>query len=102
IDTPNGRVPFDVVLGDVGVDSGSPFEVLVSDLGEARISRQYEIMRVRLVDVESAKALFPDVAPYLVGSYDDHEVFHYEKQIGSLATLGEPYPNDKEKAGKTG
>jgi hypothetical protein len=54
-------------LGDVCIEVGSPFELLVSDPGEAHLSDQPEIMRVKLRPIEDVKQRYPQSAPYLRG-----------------------------------
>lgn len=78
----------DVPLGDVCVEVGSPFEVLVPDQGAARIGDQPEIMRVKLRDLGEVKTRYPDHAKFLRGDTAGNEVFHYERQIATLTSRG--------------
>lgn len=78
----------DLTLGDVCVEVGSPFELLVPDQGASRLSDQPEIMRVKLRDVSDVKQRYPDKAKFLKGENASQEVFHYERQIATLNTKG--------------
>lgn len=71
-------------LGDVLIEAGSPFEVLVKDPGIARISRQPEIMRLTLRDLATYKKRFPEEAHNFQAAGNEIEAFRYEKQIASL------------------
>jgi hypothetical protein len=81
----------DVPLGDVEVELGTVFELLVSDPGVTRIGKQPEIMRVktRLVkELESNYQLAPGI---IEGDTAEGDLFQYQKQIaqlGSRATVG--------------
>jgi len=75
-------------LGDVAIEVGSPFELLVPDNSKNKISDQPEIMRVKLRPVDEMKARYPDFAPYFTPTSEDLETFKYEKQIGSMNSTG--------------
>lgn len=81
----------DVPEGDVDIEVGSAFELLVGDPGVMRLKNQHEIMRIKsrpAKDVEKMFKLQPgDIEPELT----ENELFQYQKQIASLgakATVG--------------
>lgn len=77
-----------VELGDVTVEVGSAFEVLVPDPSLARIGQQPEIMRVRAIERSEAERRFPelrsDSAAYS-GSGDLSTLKSTEDRIASLS-----------------
>lgn len=75
-------------IGDVGVEVGSAFELLVADPGIARIGDQPAIMRIKLRDLEEVKARYPQYAAYLKADAGDTEMFRFERQIASLNNVG--------------
>ncbi len=74
--------------GDIGLEVGSPFELLVSDNSQIHIGNQPEIIRCKMRVVSEVKARYPDHAPYIQPSDLDCEVFRYERQISSLSAAG--------------
>lgn len=74
----------DQEMGDVSVEVGSPFEVLVADPGIPDIGSQPEIMRLKMRDVDDMKARYPDFADVIVASSGEESLFTYEKQIAGL------------------
>jgi hypothetical protein len=75
-------------LGDVSVEVGNAFQILVADSGIERIGDQPEIMRVTLRLVSDMKRRFPEVAPFLMGDTGEDSLFNYERQIASLGPQG--------------
>ena len=73
-------------LGDVCVESGSAYEVLVDDPSIADIQMQPRIMRIKLREVEEIKGRYKELAQYLKGDTASAEPFQYEKQIAGLNT----------------
>jgi hypothetical protein len=49
--------------GDIGIEVGSAFELLVADPGISRIGDQPAVMRIKLRDIEEVKTRYPDYAP---------------------------------------
>lgn len=78
----------DVAEGDVCIDVGSPFEVLVADPGCQFIGSQPEIMRVKSVEVADLKRQYGKRAEGLKGESSVSEVFQYQKQISALSSSG--------------
>lgn len=78
----------DAPAGDVGVEVGSAFELLVSDPGIARLGDQPAIMRIKLRDVKDVQARYPEMAAYIKADAGDRDYFRYEKQIASLNNVG--------------
>ena len=74
-------------LGDVGFDAGSPFEVLVPDMGVENIGLQHEIMRVRAIPLEELKLRYSKVPGIenLKGDTNSEDLFQYQKQIATLS-----------------
>ena len=85
-------------LGDVLIEPGSPFEVLVKEPGIARLADQPEIIRMTLRDLETYKKRYPKFAETFVPASSDIEAFRYEKQIASLTPTGRN-STDKDRAG---
>lgn len=73
-------------VGDPCVSVGSPFEVLVEDLGKEHIGDQFEIMRVRAEKVETLKERYKKSGIKAEGNYT--EMFQYQKQIANLNAKG--------------
>jgi hypothetical protein len=78
-----------VPIGDVKIEVGSPFEVLVADPGIAALADQPEIMRIKLRDVEEMKARYPEYADFIKPTPGHQEEFHFEKRIASLNARAE-------------
>lgn len=76
------------ILGNVLVEPGSPFEVLVKEPGVARLADQPEIIRMTLRDLESYRKRYPKFEDKFVPASDDIEAFRYEKQIAQLSPTG--------------
>jgi hypothetical protein len=80
-----GKQPIDeVALGDVQVEMGTAFEVLVSDPGVMHLRDQPEIMRVKIrakKDVEKEHNLPPGT---IEGDTAESQLFQYQKQIAQL------------------
>lgn len=75
-------------LGDIAVEVGSPFEVLVADPGVADIGSQPEIMRVKLRMLDDVRQRYPEFADYMVAETADHELFRFERNIALLNPTG--------------
>ncbi len=74
-------------LGDICYDAGSPFEVLVPDLGVEDIGSQHEIMRVRAIPLEELKLRYASVEGIqdVKGDSNSEDLFQYQKQIATLS-----------------
>lgn len=92
----------DLALGDVGLEVGSAFEVLPSDLAITRMAKQPEMMRVKARKIEDAEALFPDLKGKLTGEFQEHDLFQYQRQIAQLgaAYTGNYRSDERNKDGK--
>lgn len=75
-------------LGDVCIEVGSPFEVLVADPGAHSLAQQPEIMRVKLRPLQEMKGRYPDFADFIQPESGDKSFFRYETQIAKLAPSG--------------
>jgi hypothetical protein len=75
-------------LGDVCVEVGSAFEVLVADPSAHSLALQPEIMRVKLRPLDEVKARYPEFAEYLRPESGDKTAFRYEQQISKLTPAG--------------
>ena len=77
-------------LGDVEIEVGSPFEMLVADPAISAIGDQPAIQRVRMMDAEDAAGRYPHLAEDLIGKRIDtnqeqsQEISQY---VDRLATL---------------
>ena len=78
----------EAAVGDITASAGSPFEVLVPDIGISRIGDQPEFMRVRLEPIEEFKLRHQDVPDVqdLVADHSKGDLFQYQKQIATLAS----------------
>jgi len=93
----------DVPLGDVHVDLGSAFELLVDDLGVMRIQKQREIQRITVIAAADAELQY-DLPPGMIKpEIRDNELFQYQRQIATLGShqssgLGMSSDNPKSEA----
>lgn len=90
-DPATGQVQ-DGIAGDVTLEVGSPFEILVPDIGIAHIGDQPEIMRVRSRSKEEVLLRYPKLKELLdkkVGEGNNVELFHYQRQIASMSDRGQ-------------
>lgn len=78
----------DAQLGDVAIEVGSAFELLVADPGIARIGDQPAIMRIKLRPIDEVKGRYPEYANYLKADVGDADMFRFERQIASLNNIG--------------
>lgn len=76
----------DEQLGDIRVEVGNAFEVLVADPKIARLRDQPEIMRVKVRSVDDLKARYPKFADQIHGDIEHTQYFEFERQMASLAT----------------
>lgn len=74
----------DQQVGDVCVELGSPFELLVADPGVSSIGKQPEIMRIRMQKVVDMQTRYPEFAEEITESGEAENFFNYEKQIAGL------------------
>jgi hypothetical protein len=79
-------------IGDVAVEVGSPFEVLVADPAQSNIGLQPEIMRIKVRDVGELRSRYPDkgslvTADVAVGNGGDPDA-RYDQRIAFLAPAG--------------
>lgn len=74
----------DQQVGDVCVEVGSPFELLVADPGIYNLGKQPEIMRIRMQNVVDMQARYPEFAEQITESGEAENFFNYEKQIAGL------------------
>jgi hypothetical protein len=97
------RNVLDVPLGDVGVEVGTSFELLVSDPGVTRIQNQPEIMRVKLRRVADLEKQYQLPAGSIKPEVKERDIFQYQRQIamlGARASTGLGASTDSE--GKNG
>jgi hypothetical protein len=76
----------DLPLGDIEVEVGSPFEVLVGDPGAPSLAEQPKIMRVKLRHIDEVKAQHPEKAQEIKPDAGHQDLFQYQRQIANLAT----------------
>jgi len=85
-------------LGDISLEVGSPYEVLVSDPACPTLSDQEEIMRVKLQLTTEMQARYPDYKDQIQSDAAAEDLFRYEQMIASVNLKG--YAGDgKKKAG---
>lgn len=75
---------FNARLGDVGVEVGTAFEVLVSDPGITHIQNQTEIMRVKVRKTKDVEKMFGLPQGSLTSEVKEGELFQYQRQIANL------------------
>lgn len=86
---PMTGAPTEATLGDINLEVGSPFEILVGDLGIARIGEQPEIMRVRTRTKAEILGRYPELREKLESEGDAlSESFHFQRQIASMSQRG--------------
>jgi hypothetical protein len=78
----------EAMLGEPCVESGTPFEMLVSDQSLARIGEQPEIMRVKMREVTEVQGRYKDKEKFIKGDTGHQEVFHFERMIASVSSKG--------------
>lgn len=71
------------VVGEVTVEVGSPFELLVGDPGASSLAEQAEIIRAKERPLSYLRAHYPDRA-HLVSPEAGGDTFQYENQIANL------------------
>lgn len=79
----NGQT-FEYPDGDVRVENGSAFELLVEDASESRIGKQKKIMRVSAIPIADARAMYGDKLNRIVSDVNDEDLFQFERQIADL------------------
>jgi hypothetical protein len=89
VDTVTGEETFtDVPLGDLKLEVGSPFEVLVGDPSLPYIGDQPYIVRRKIRDVKVVKGLFPDFKDLIHGDAMDAEDQRSARYLAGLASGG--------------
>lgn len=78
----------DQPVGDIELEVGSPFELLVDDPMIPRLSSQPRIMRVKLRPVEDVVARYEVDEKQLMTESAQEDVFRYAKQLGDLSNRG--------------
>jgi hypothetical protein len=74
----------DEELGDVMVELGTAFEMLVADPGITRLSNQPEIMRVKTVLAADVEKQFGLASGSVEPEIRESDLFQYQRQIASL------------------
>lgn len=78
----------EAVLGDVCVEVGSAYEVLVGNPSVPTLAGQPEILRVKLRPMDDVKGRYPEFAPFITPDSNQEDLFRYEKQISTLNASG--------------
>lgn len=97
----------EALLGDVCVEVGSAYEVLVGIPGAATLAQQPDLIRVKLRPIDEVKGRYPEFAPFITADSNQSDLFRYEQQIsslnasGSLGGFGITEVRDKGNKGKT-
>lgn len=86
----------DVPLGDVAVEVGTAFEVLVADQGCMRLRDQSEIMRCKIREVKEVEARYGEKAKGIIADASAEELFQYERQIAGLGAHSGASASDKD------
>ena len=74
----------EAVVGEVTVEAGSPFEVVVGDPGQSNLSRQDEMIRTKERTLDYIISAYPDRG-HLVTAQGSGDTFQYEYQISTLS-----------------
>jgi hypothetical protein len=74
----------DIPLGDIAVELGTAFEVLISDPGITRAINQPEIMRVKAVLTADLEKQFKLAAGSITAEIKESDLFQYQRQIATL------------------
>lgn len=75
-------------LGDICIEVGSPFELLIADPSAHSLALQPEIMRVKLRSVDEVRARYPEFAEVIEADAGDSTTFQYEQRISELNPQG--------------
>lgn len=75
----------EALLGDVCVEVGSAYEVLVGIPGASRLADQPEILRVKLRPIDEVKGRYPAYAPFIAADSNQTDLFRYENQLSTLS-----------------
>lgn len=78
----------EALLGDVRVEVGSAYEVLVGMPGSATLAEQPELLRVKLRPIEEVKGRYPEYAQFITADTSQDDLFRYERQISTLNASG--------------
>lgn len=73
-------------IGDVCIEVGNPFEILVEDPGISFIGDQPRIMRARSRSLSEVTARYPEYAAFVKADTDANDVLRYERQLAELTT----------------
>lgn len=73
----------EAIVGEVVVEVGSPFEVLVGDPGASTLAEQEEMIRVRERPISYVRDRWPDRGD-LVSAESSGDTFQYENRIANL------------------
>jgi hypothetical protein len=71
-------------IGDVEVEVGTSFEVLVRDPGKMRLADQPELMRVRLLPTSELEARYPQLKGKIQSDDASSDIFTYQRQIADI------------------
>jgi hypothetical protein len=89
VPTPGGgQQVYDVELGDIVLEAGSPFEVLVPDPGKSSLHEQERIMRVKVRLLSDVQVMYPQTSQGIKGEFTGIELFQYQRQIAGLSSKG--------------
>ncbi len=96
--------PQEAVLGDVCIEVGSPFEILIPDYGASSLADQPELMRVRMRTLDEVKTRYKDVKDIdkLKGDGSQNDLFMYQRQIATLSSRGAGTTQTGDLAGSSG
>ena len=87
--TSGEKILTEAPLGDIEIETGGPFEVLVADPTQSNIGRQPKIMRLTLRDVRDLRARYKK-AKHVPPETTDTDVFMGARQMASLTAYGTP------------
>jgi len=78
----------EAMVGDVRVEVGSAYEVLVGIPGAGSLAEQPDLIRVKLRPIEEVRGRYPDHAQFITPDSSQDDLFRYERQISTLNASG--------------
>lgn len=88
---PPQKVVSEAVVGEVTVEVGSTFEILVGNSGMSSLSYQNELIRARERDLDYIRTHFPDRGHLVQADGGGTDPFQYESQIAGLSPIASPF-----------
>lgn len=78
----------EALLGDVRVEVGSAYEVLVGMPGSATLAEQPDLIRIKLRPMDEVKGKYAEFASFITADSSQDDLFRYERQTSTLNASG--------------